>query len=296
MTAKPKKQASKTEEIPILEIERGAIEFCVLGTTPLIMNRISEKAKRELLFPKKKTAAEKKSTMKHNPPQEYRASPYKAPEDDSPSRLLAISTAFKGALRDVALDMPEVNKTEIGRLTYVKGGYRHGSYVHIYGIPELFMATVRMADAARTPDIRTRAIIPGWACRVSITYVIPLLRERAVANLFAAAGIMRGIGDWRPQKGSGDYGQFELVAPSDKRFKAIMKNGGLAAQDKALREPACYDPETAELLTWFESERVSRGFDENGIAVQSDKANGGIVPPEPLVDQLKEFDESASAS
>jgi hypothetical protein len=45
-----KKQNSSTEII-VQEIEQGEIEFCILGTSPLILNSMSEKAKQGLLFP-----------------------------------------------------------------------------------------------------------------------------------------------------------------------------------------------------------------------------------------------------
>lgn len=251
--AKPKQQT--TEEISILEVSQGRADVCILGKTPLILNRMSEKAARELLLPRKKTAADKAGSLKHNPPEEYRASAYKSSDPKAATRLLLLSTAFKGAMRSVAVDIPGAAKAQIGRLTYVDG-----DYVDIYGIPKLFMSITRSADMNRTPDVRTRAIVPEWACRLSVTYVTPLLKEQAVVNLLAAAGIMRGVGDWRPEKGAGNYGQFELVSSNDKRFLDIVKRGGAKAQDEALANPECYDAESAELLTWFTDEAGRRGF------------------------------------
>lgn len=90
-------KVTKSEaEINVIQITQGRIEFCVLGKTPLILNRMSEKAGRELLLPRKKTAADKAANLKHNPPEEYRASAYKSVGNDSPTRLLILSTAFKG--------------------------------------------------------------------------------------------------------------------------------------------------------------------------------------------------------
>lgn len=255
----PKKK--DTEEISIIEVQQGRFEVCILGRTPLILNRMSEKAQRELLLPRKKTAADKAANLKHNPPEEFRASAYKTLGDKEPTRLLLMSTAFKGALRSVATDMPGSSKAAIGRLTYVES-----DYIPVFGVPKLFMSVTRSADMNKTPDVRTRAIVPEWACRLSVTYVKPLLREKDVVNLLAAAGIMRGVGDWRPEKGAGNYGQFELVAENDKRFVSIMKSGGRVAQDRALADPETYDAESAELLAWFHQEVERRGFEQPVMA------------------------------
>lgn len=248
--------AKKDDSISVVEVTKGSITFCVLGSTPLILHRMSEKAKQQLLLPAgRKTAAEKASSMKHDPVAEYRASAYQSVGDDHPTRLLQVSTSFKKSLASAALDMPGAAKAQIGRLTYVEG-----DYVGIYGTPKLFMAVTRSSDINRTPDIRTRAIVPEWAAFVTITFVKPIMRETVVANLFAAAGIMRGVGDWRPEKGSGSYGQFELVSADDERFKRIVAEQGREAQDKALAEPQPYDSESAEMLSWFKAEANRRGF------------------------------------
>lgn len=244
-----------TEEVSIIEVHQGRFEVCILGKTPLILNRMSEKAARELLLPRKKTAADKAANLKHNPPEEYRASAYKTKGDAEDTRLLMLSTAFKGAMRSVAVDIPGAAKAQIGRLTYVAG-----DYVPIFGVPKLFMSITRSADMNKTPDVRTRAIVPEWACRLAVTYVTPILREKDVVNLLAAAGIMRGVGDWRPEKGAGNYGQFELVDEKNQQFQRIVKAGGRKAQDAALEHPECYDLESTELLEWFTTEANRRGF------------------------------------
>src|SRR3990172_8966641 len=107
-----------SDEISILEVSKGTIEFCVLGSTPLILNRMSEKASRELLLPRKKSQAERAANLKHNPPEEYRASAYRAKESDkkAPTRILLPATAFKGAMASVATDIPGAARAQIGRL------------------------------------------------------------------------------------------------------------------------------------------------------------------------------------
>jgi hypothetical protein len=267
---KATKQTKPPAEIDVLEVTRGRIEFCVLGTSPLIPNRLSEKVRRELLLPRKKTAADRAANLKHNPPEEYRASCYTSAGDGPPTRILFPAVAFKSALASVALDIPGAVKAQIGRLTWVVG-----DYVHIYGVPKLYMAPVRNSDINRTPDIRTRAILPQWAARIAITYVKPLMHQQAVANLLAAAGIMRGVGDGRAEKGKFNFGQFELVSANDPRFCAIVAEGGREAQDKALADPEPYDLESAELLTWFSDELVRRRGRNGGVSDAEDDEDGG---------------------
>ena len=247
--------AKKTTAINVMKVDQGNIYFKILGGTPLIMNSMSSKVQHELLLPKgKKTASEKASALKHEVIPEYRGSMYRC--DDSAATALGLpSIMFKACLRNAALDLEGVNKTQIGRLTFVEG-----TMVELYGVPQMLMSVVRCADMNRTPDIRTRAILPEWACIIGVRYIKPLLREQIVVNLLAAAGLMQGVGDWRPQKGSADYGQFSLVGDDDENFKRIVGNQGRKAQEHAIEEPAFFDAETEDLYHWYTAEVKRRGF------------------------------------
>lgn len=133
-----------------------------------------------------------------------------------------------------------------------------GDRIDLYGTPQIMLSITRCADISHTPDVRSRAILPRWACRVRINYASPAINDTAVANLAAAAGITAGIGDWRVEKGSGNYGQFMIVSPNDKTFLSIMKEGR-REQDAALLNPVAYDDESRDLLTWLETEFAKSG-------------------------------------
>jgi len=244
---------AKETEIQVMKVEVGELHCYILGRTPLILNRMSEKARGQLLLPHKKNAAERAGTLKHNPLEEFRASPYLDRNPNGPTLLQHLATAFKGAMRGAALDIPGATKSQIGRLTYIQG-----EYVSIYGVPKLLMSVTRSADINRTPDIRTRCIVPQWACELTLQFMKPILTPATVGNLLSAAGLTQGVGDWRPEKGSGTYGQFELVAPDDSRWIAVRDAGGRAAQQEAMEHPECYDSETQELLEWFDGQLAKR--------------------------------------
>jgi hypothetical protein len=246
---------NKVAEMQVLDLGEERAQFWIIGTSPLIINRMSAKAKRALLMGSvPKNAAERAANIKHNPPEEYRDSVYRNVGDRPPTRLCFPSPALKGTIKTAALDMPGATKSAMGRRVWV-----NGTHVNIYGVPQMLMAVVRSADMAKTPDIRTRAIVPEWCCEVTISFARPLVTAKQIASLFAAGGLLCGIGDWRQEKGSGSFGQFRLCSAADADYKRIVREGGCAAQDKALQHPGLYDGETVEFMEIFREEIARRG-------------------------------------
>ncbi len=258
----PASKSDRVAEITVPRIEQSRTPFYVVGTSPLILNRMSRKAEIDLLLGGgRKTQAERQASLKHNPLEEFRASPYLLSEE-APTLLGFMSSGFKGAMATAALDLPGMKKAQIGRLVYVEG-----DYVAVYGKPYLSMSVVRSADINHTPDIRTRCIVPRWACRVDVRYVASLLNAQAITNLLSAAGVTCGIGDWRPEKGKGSYGQFELVNGDDPEFKELTAMGR-SVQVAAMEAAEPYDAESAYLLDYWRSEIARRGFDEKGQRIK----------------------------
>lgn len=258
------KKAGEGASLTITQLLTGKMELCLLGVSRFVFNAMSEKAKHELLLPKgRKTAADKAANLKHNPYEEFRGSVYAHREDDRPTRLFFPGSAFRKAMQTAALDLPGVKKAQVGRLVWVDG-----YDVDIYGVPKLYMAVVRSADINKTPDIRTRAALVEWGCRITVSFVRPLIKERDIGNLLAAAGLIVGVGDGRQEKGAFSFGQFEIVSPDDPRFMAVVETGGRGAQDAALAKPEPLDLETEKLLSWFDAEVVKLGDAKTAKAVR----------------------------
>lgn len=245
----------KEATMEVQEIATNRVEFCILGRTPLILNRMSEKAKYELLFPKgRKTTAQKASSLKHNPHEEFRSSPYTLPDPEAPTLLAHLATSFKAAIRGAGVDIPGATKAQLGRLMWVEG-----ERLPVYGSPRLHMAITRSRDINATPDVRTRCCVPRWATRITLQFVTPQINAKTVGRLLAAAGLIQGVGDWRPEKGSGNFGQFDVVSADDPEFLHVIETGGRDVQTEAMANPVPYDEETEELLSWFYEEADRRG-------------------------------------
>lgn len=240
-------------QIEIAKISMGRIKMHILGVTPLIMHRFAFKAWQELLFPSgRKNSAEKASSLKHDPLNEFREAIYRNRDDSRPSAIHLPSGSFSGALASAALDIPGAKKSQIMRLCSVSS-----HQIDLYGVPRLGMDMTRSSDMAKTPDVRTRPYFNEWCCEVEIEFVSSLIKEGQVANLMAAAGSIVGIGDWRPQKG-GSFGKFMVVEADDPDYKRVMKEGGRKAQLAAIDKPVAVNSETEELFTWFEAEAARR--------------------------------------
>lgn len=240
------------ETITVEPLVVGRMRVWLRGRTPLICNRMAAKAMRELLLPRgRKGKAEREQSLKHDPLNEYRNS-VTVRVGNGPTRLQFSSPAVKGAMASAALETKGTSKSQIGRLVWVEG-----YSCDLYGVPKLHMAVVRSADMNKTPDVRTRAILPEWCMPVEITFVKPQMSEQTVMQLLSNGGIIIGIGDFRQEKGKGNFGQFEVVTEAE--CKEIIKGGGLKAQDEALEHPECFDADAEELLGWFNAEVGNRG-------------------------------------
>lgn len=255
MAKKATQGQTKERSVELQTFERGSFTVNIVGTAPLLCNRMSQKVWRELLLPAlKKTRTEKATTLKHDPRAEFRASPYTLPDADAPTLIAMPGAAFKRALATAAIDLG-ARKAEIGRLSYVVE-----EYVPIFGLPQISLMITRSRDMNRTPDVRTRAILPSWACTITVTYVRPNLKENALLQLLQGAGEFIGVGDGRPEKGALAFGRFRVAGTDDTEWKQIVKLGDRRAQLVAMDEPVAYDRESEDMLAWFDAEARRREF------------------------------------
>lgn len=255
--AKTKAAEAKIEELEVEAHKHETATFQLIGSAPLILNRMAEKAKRDLLYPTP-ISKRPKGTLKHEPLTEYQDSVHRRLlTEKGPTRLIFPASALKSVLGTASLESDGVTKAGVGRNTWIDG-----FYISIWGEPQLLMSVVRSAGMNKTPDIRTRAILPVWCAEIAITYITPRFNVRVISNLLHNGGMTCGLGDWRQEKGSGSNGRYTLCHPNDPRFKAVQESGGTEVQDKALKEPGFFDYDSGELFGWFYEEVHRRGEDK----------------------------------
>ena len=223
--------------------DRLTMPVLIEGQSPLIFNRMSAKAKRELLLSKSAGKVKSGLDLKHDPPTEYRESLYHERGFHPDTAIFLPSVCFKKAIALAAVafgDKKVISGASVRRMSFIPG-----ERTPIYGIPRLRCDIVRNAGINGAPDVRTRACLPRWFAEFEIQFPRKWGME-AMATLIRNAGMISGVGDWRQEKGSGNFGLFDLVQSRAAFDRELMDAD---AQWGAIENPEPYDSETALLLS-----------------------------------------------
>lgn len=181
--------------------EVEVVEIPVVGETPLIMHRWSEKARKEMLD--KQTGKTRQKKAPKDPVADYEAAKYQL-ED---GRLAMPAVAFKAAIVDGARMFEGVKMTELRQVIHVFGEGRD-QYVAVDGEPRMREDAVRVG---MTTDLRYRPEIWPWQSVLTIRYVKRMLSLDTLVHLVNAGG-MGGVGEWRPSRSkTGSYGTFRVM-------------------------------------------------------------------------------------
>lgn len=240
-------------EIQVPRLNQGVARLRIVGTEPLIQNRMAAKAKRTLLVGGGRKTKAERAALKHDPLAEYRDSAEIA--KDGPTALGLRVVAIKAAMCTAALETAGITKTSAQRLIFMPG-----ELAPVYGTPQLRMDVVRSADMNKTPDIRTRCFVPRWCAEFEVRFISPQLSVHSVVSLLCNAGVLVGVGDGRQEKGKMSFGSFRVLGEGDDdaEWDDLVANHGRGAQEAALAEPEYANDDTAELMEFFFEEQARR--------------------------------------
>ena len=190
--------------IELTRLEDAVVEVPIVGLTPYIPHRWSEKAKRQMPgHPDGGKVKAAKGVRK--PEEEAEACLYKLGK-----QLAAPATAFKAAIVDACRFFKEPSMVEAKQIIFV-GGEGPEQLVAITSKEQILHEdTPRNSNG--NADLRYRYYLMGWAAVLRIQYVPTRLSAESVIALVDAAG-RGGIGDWRPSartSKTGTYGTWRI--------------------------------------------------------------------------------------
>lgn len=183
------------------------IKVPIIGTSPLIVHRWSDKAKRQMLDAQQG----KKKVKEHRDPQaDYENSFYRIADDTNPDRYGFPVTAFKQAtiggarFYDKSVTMTALRQAMFFRGIITKADPQQ--LVEIHGEPHMREDVVRVGQGT---DLRYRGEFTEWTTELAITFVTSMLDRNSLLSLVEAGGMGVGVGEWRPQK-SGEFGTYVI--------------------------------------------------------------------------------------
>lgn len=185
------------------------VQVPIVGTTPLLMHKWSEKAIEMMRRKQGKKASQPKEAK--DPEADFNGARYISSEGWDGVQAVAFKAAMVGACRqtDKAISM-----TLAQRLFFVvPDGMddRDNGLVRIVGEPRMHEAMVRVGMGVA--DIRYRPIYMPWSATLTIRFNAGVISEDQLFNLVQLAGLCEGVGEWRPsapKSATGTFGCWDL--------------------------------------------------------------------------------------
>lgn len=218
----------KTEVVEIKPLEIKKINVTLIGDTPLIMHKWSEKAKKEMLDAQQGKSKGKKKRAK-NPVADFIASMYwldgsepeitddMSEEDCERAFLTAIengarfgfpATAFKKAAISAAYRMGwSKDKVSLQGAFFIDAD--EGELVEIKSDAPI-MREDPVKIGMGTSDLRYRGEFDNWRADITLTYnANGQYSLDNILTMLNAGGYTCGVGEWRTEKG-GQNGMFHI--------------------------------------------------------------------------------------
>ena len=191
-------------QIVIQRINRKRVLVPIVGTSPLIVHKFSEKAKRQMLEGMQGVKRLKESK---DPQADYEGAFYRL--DDGRYGFPALG--FKACMVSAArLFGKSVKMTELKQSVFIDGEWSDIDNCHlveICGEPVMREDIVRVGISGT--DLRYRPQFTEWRATLDVTFIESMLSVESLLSLIDAGGMSVGVGEWRVEKG-GSSGTFTI--------------------------------------------------------------------------------------
>lgn len=204
--------ASSNTSVTLPPLQIASVSVTLIGDTPLIVHRWSEKAKKQMLDKQMKKATAGKEAK--DPERDFRESLYVLEDGTYGFPIIGFKAAAVTAC------------TSIGSMTKVaarQAFHVDGEFAVIEGDePQMREDMVRVGMG--TADIRYRGEFKNWWTTITVKYNANVMSAEQILNLMQTAGFAVGVGEWRPEK-DGQYGRFHVASAEEMKAIDSFRNG-----------------------------------------------------------------------
>lgn len=215
--AKPTTTPAPT--LTITPLNMRVVQMRIIGDSPLVINRMSEKAMKTM--EEKQRAGGTAKTRKARAPRDFEADFRNASYVSEEGWYGLHASSFRNAAIDVCRVAGLVMTRAKLAIFVIADGLdkKDGTpLVRIHGDePENFMAYVR--NATGVVDLRARPMWRKWSCVVTVRYDADVLTEVDVVNLMMRVGAEAGLGEGRPNSKNSNglgFGTFHIQGEDEK--------------------------------------------------------------------------------
>jgi hypothetical protein len=218
-----KKEGNKIDLIEIPEIRREIFTLTIIGDTPLLCNRFSDRQKEKILDKQTKKA---KTREAKNPAIDFIESMYwitEKPQINYDEEAQKVEEIFLEALKKGAkFGFPSTGIKKAAATAGFRAGLTKDivtalgffhikeTLIEIKNCIPIMDESVTRIPATGGADIRYRGKFENWKMTFEIVCSKDVFPKEKVINLINYAGFSVGIGDWRPEK-RGSHGTFHIA-------------------------------------------------------------------------------------
>jgi hypothetical protein len=206
-------KAHEAVAIQLPPLKLRTLEITLVGDSPLICHKWSEKAKKEMLDKQMKKAKQKKEAK--DPWMQFCESLYwltpmperPTSEDIEQAEFGVPTIGFKAAAVNACSHADGVTKV------LARGAFHiDGELVKLEGRPTMREDVTRIGMGVA--DLRYRGEFKNWRVTLRVRYNENVLSAEQIVNLFNIAGFAIGVFEWRPQK-NGGFGMFHVATADE---------------------------------------------------------------------------------
>lgn len=194
---------TQTKSVEILEFQIKEVVIPIVGISPLIVHKFSEKAIKMIQDKQAKVAKNKKHELR-DPEAEYQGAKHKSPLGWEGFPAAGFKAAMTRGAKMIGMVMKDTQTA-----FFVKADCEETQLIKINGEARMRTDQVRVGMGAA--DIRYRPEYPTWYCELTIEFNAGILSLDQIYQMIKAAGYGNGIGEMRPEKGKFNYGRFKLT-------------------------------------------------------------------------------------
>lgn len=200
-------EGEKQETIVIKPPRLKTIVLNIVGDTPLMVLRFSQKARNKIMETQR-AGSQAKSKKVREPKDfeaDYEGAMYKCRDKDGKTWCGLNAASFRNA----AISMCKMvgfymTRAKLSIFVLADGlDYLDKTpLVRIHGTPEMNVSPVR--NASGVIDLRSRALWEKWECNVRVRFDEDQFSTTDVVNLFLRIGLQGGVGEGRPDGREGN--------------------------------------------------------------------------------------------